>query len=88
MADFKQVAGQLEGLWRSSVEEAEAQGRVAGEAAGVEKVLREAEVLLNEEAPAGAERSPGQHLAELRRRVAAAPVVPQETPETKHRRRA
>lgn len=90
MADFKQVAGQLEGLWRASVEEAEAQGRVAGEAAGAERVLRVAEALLGEE-ESPEWRTPGRLLAELRRRVGAAPAVPQETasePEAKRHRRA
>lgn len=70
MADFRQVSGQLEGLWKGAMEEAEAQGRIAGEAAGVEKVLKLVERLVEEYGGRGV------NLADLKQHLAAeAPVI-------------
>ncbi len=73
MADFRLVSGQLEGFWRSAMEEAEAQGRIAGAAAGREEVLRLAEKLAEELHRSGSAEDAGARrlLASVRQHLAA-----------------
>lgn len=70
MAEFKTVSGQLEGMWNGAMGEAEAAGRKAGEAAGVERALQAVEFLVSEWSSHSAIR-PGDLVPELRRRLSA-----------------